>query len=107
MPVICPRSNNTISTHMLTVLSVAGVQRLLTGTRSPLAPHVLKWIMGQVEAICAAGASAATSSAAAAASSSSSNGMGAPTLTTTGLIMPSPEDAHIVVPNANDDDDDE
>ena len=51
MPVLCPRSNGTLSTHSLTVLSVDGVKRLLTASRSPLAPHLLKWMLGQVELI--------------------------------------------------------
>jgi len=55
MPVLCPRSNGTVSTHILTVLSIKGVKRLLTSSRSSRAPHVLKWIMGQVEHICGAG----------------------------------------------------
>jgi len=56
MPVLCPRSNGTVSTHILTVLSIKGVKRLLTSSRSSRAPHVLKWIMGQVEHICGSGA---------------------------------------------------
>jgi len=52
MPVLCPRSNGTVSTHILTVLSVKGVKRLLNSSRSSRAPHVLKWILNQVENIC-------------------------------------------------------
>jgi hypothetical protein len=105
MSVVCPRSNNTISTHMLTVLSVAGVQRLLTSTRSPLAPHVLKWIMSQVDSICSLGGIPSTSQ------SSSTGGAGgndnhlAPTLGPNGFIMPSPGDAPVAVDDVDDDDD--
>ena len=51
MPVLCPRSNGTLSTHSLTVLTIDGIKRLLTASRSPLAPHLLKWLLGQVEVI--------------------------------------------------------
>ena len=53
MSVVCPRSNGTVSTHILTALTVKGVKRLLTTSRSPLAAHVLKWILKQVEVITA------------------------------------------------------
>ena len=53
MPVLCVRSNGTVSTHILTVLTVEGVQRLLGASRSMLAPQVLAWILQQVELICA------------------------------------------------------
>ena len=53
MSVVCPRSNGTVSTHILTALTVKGVKRLLTTSRSPLASHVLKWIMKQVDVIMA------------------------------------------------------
>jgi hypothetical protein len=52
MHVVCPRSNGTVSTHVLTALTVAGVKRLLTTSRSPLAPLVLQWINKQIEMIC-------------------------------------------------------
>ena len=52
MPVQCQRSNGTVSTHILTVLTLDGVQRLLSSSRSALAPHVLQWITQQVDAIC-------------------------------------------------------
>ena len=51
MSVVCPRSNGTVSTHILTALTLKGVKRLLTTSRSPLAQHVLKWILKQVDAI--------------------------------------------------------
>ena len=51
MSVVCPRSNGTVSTHILTALTVKGVRRLLTTSRSPLAAPVLKWIMKQVDCI--------------------------------------------------------
>ena len=51
MSVVCPRSNGTVSTHILTALTVKGVRRLLSTSRSPLAGHVLKWIMKQVDAL--------------------------------------------------------
>lgn len=53
MSVVCPRSNGTVSTHILTALTVKGVRRLLTTSRSPLASHVLKWILKQVDVIMA------------------------------------------------------
>ena len=40
-----------LSTHSLTVLTIDGIKRLLTASRSPLAPHLLKWLLGQVEVI--------------------------------------------------------
>ena len=52
MPVLCVRSNGTVSTHILTVLTVEGVQRLLGTSRSVLAPQVLTWILQQVEVVC-------------------------------------------------------
>jgi len=52
MPVLCVRGNGTVSTHILTVLTVEGVHRLLSASRSPLAPQVLRWITQQVEDIC-------------------------------------------------------
>ena len=52
MPVLCVRSNGTVSTHILTVLTVEGVQRLLGASRSVLAPQVLSWILQQVEVVC-------------------------------------------------------
>jgi len=52
MPVLCPRSNGTVSTHILTVLTVSGVKHVLHSSRSPLAPQVLKWLLEQVDAIC-------------------------------------------------------
>ena len=52
MPVLCVRSNGTVSTHILTVLTVEGVQRLLSASRSMLAPQVLTWILQQVDMIC-------------------------------------------------------
>ena len=52
MPVLCVRSNGTVSTHILTVLTVEGVQRLLGASRSMLAPQVLTWILQQVDTIC-------------------------------------------------------
>lgn len=51
MSVVCPRSNGTVSTHILTALTVKGVKRLLSTSRSPLAPHVLKWIQKQIDTI--------------------------------------------------------
>ena len=42
MAVLCPRSNGSVSTHILTVLSLAGMYRLLNASRSPLAPVVMK-----------------------------------------------------------------
>ena len=42
MAVLCPRSNGSVSTHILTVLSMAGMYRLLNASRSPLAPVIMK-----------------------------------------------------------------
>ena len=72
LPVLCPRSNGTSSTHVLTALSVAGLRRLLKGSKSPLAGEVLKFLLGHVKAMTAslakagAGASAGTGGAVAA-----------------------------------------
>ena len=52
MPVLCVRGNGTVSTHILTVLTVDGVRRLLSASRSPLAPQVLQWLTKQVEDLC-------------------------------------------------------
>ena len=42
MAVLCPRSNDSVSTHILTVVSMAGMYRLLNASRSPLAPVIMK-----------------------------------------------------------------
>ena len=42
MAVLCPRSNGSVSTHILTVLSMAGMYRLLNASRSPLSPVIMK-----------------------------------------------------------------
>lgn len=52
MPVLCVRGNGTVSTHILTVLTVDGVRRLLSASRSPLAPQVLEWLDKTVDEIC-------------------------------------------------------
>ena len=49
LPVLCPRSNGTSSTHVLTALSIDGVKRLLRNSKSPLALHVLKFLMGHIQ----------------------------------------------------------
>lgn len=51
MPVLCKRSNKIDSTHVLIVLTLDGVKRLLTSSRSALAPIVLDWIMKQIDAL--------------------------------------------------------
>jgi len=51
MPVLCPRANGTSSTHVLTVLSIDGMKRLLTSAKSPLATHVLKFLLGHLKSL--------------------------------------------------------
>ena len=48
MPVICPRSDGTVSTHVLTVLSVSGVKRLLDGSRSGVVDSIRGWFFHQL-----------------------------------------------------------
>ena len=52
MPVLCQRSNGTVSTHILTVLSIRGVHKLLSSSRSELAPSVSQWVHQQFEQLC-------------------------------------------------------
>lgn len=52
MPVVCPRQNGSFSTHVLSVLTIKGVKHLLGSSRSALAPHVLRWLLAQVDHIC-------------------------------------------------------
>ena len=49
--VVCPRSNNTQSTHILTVLTMAGVRRLLHSSRSTIALPLLAWLQDKVDHI--------------------------------------------------------
>ena len=49
--VICPRSNQTQSTHILTVLTMDGVTRLLQSSRAAIALPFLAWINAQVQDI--------------------------------------------------------
>ena len=51
--VVCPRSNNTQSTHILTVLTMAGVKRLLHSSRSTIALPLLAWLQEKVNHIVA------------------------------------------------------
>ena len=51
MSVLCPRSNGSVSTHILTVLAMNGMYRLLNQSRSPLAPEIMKCIYSTVDAI--------------------------------------------------------
>ena len=51
MAVLCPRSNGSVSTHILTVLSIAGMYRLLNSSRSPLAPVIMKVLYEVVNAL--------------------------------------------------------
>jgi hypothetical protein len=53
--VICPRSNQTQSTHILTVLTMDGVRRLLQSSRAAIALPFLAWINAQVHDIIQAG----------------------------------------------------
>ena len=48
MAVICPRSDGTVSTHVLTVLSVGGVKRLLDGSRSGVVDNIRQWFFHQL-----------------------------------------------------------
>ena len=48
MAVICPRSDGTVSTHVLTVLSISGVRRLLAGSRSRVVGKVRGWMYHQL-----------------------------------------------------------
>jgi prophage antirepressor-like protein len=49
MPILCPRSNGTVSTHVLTVLSLSGVKRLLQASRAAIALPILKWILDKIQ----------------------------------------------------------
>ena len=51
MAVLCPRYNSSVSTHVLTVLSIAGVDRLLNTSRSPMAPAILKMLHRQINTV--------------------------------------------------------
>ena len=51
--VVCPRSNNTQSTHILTVLTMAGVKRLLHSSRATIALPLLAWLQDKVDQIVA------------------------------------------------------
>ena len=48
MAVICPRSDGTVSTHVLTVLSVGGVKRLLDSSRSGVVDNIRQWFFHQL-----------------------------------------------------------
>jgi len=53
MPVLCQRSSGSGCTQVLTVLTMAGVQRLMTSSRQPIAHSVLQWLserVGEVQA---------------------------------------------------------
>ena len=63
MPVMCQRSSGSGCTQVLTVLTVAGVQRLMSASRQPVAKSVLQWIMekiGEIQREKNAGASLST-----------------------------------------------
>ena len=51
MPVMCQRSSGSGCTQVLTVLTVAGVQRLMNASRQPIAKSVLQWIMEKIAEI--------------------------------------------------------
>ena len=51
MPVMCQRSSGSGCTQVLTVLTVAGVQRLMNASRQPIAKSVLQWIMEKITEI--------------------------------------------------------
>ena len=53
--VVCPRSNQTQSTHILTVLTMDGVRRLLQSSRAAIALPFLVWIHAQVADILSQG----------------------------------------------------
>ena len=48
MAVMCPRSDGTVSTHLLTVLSVGGVKRLLEASRSGVVDNIRQWYIDQL-----------------------------------------------------------
>ena len=48
MAVICPRSDGTVSTHVLTVLSVSGLRRLLASSRSRVVTETRGWMYHQL-----------------------------------------------------------
>ena len=48
MPVLCQRSSGSGCTQVLTVLTMAGVQRLMTSSRQPIARSVLQWLSERV-----------------------------------------------------------
>ena len=53
MPVLCQRSSGSGCTQVLTVLTMAGVQRLMTSSRQPIARSVLQWLserVGEIQA---------------------------------------------------------
>jgi hypothetical protein len=54
MNVLCLRSNGTPSTHALTVLTVAGVRKLLAKSRHPQALQVFTWLIGELSRVCGA-----------------------------------------------------
>lgn len=51
MPVQCPRKNGTFSTHVLTVLTLLGVERLFSRRRSKSVQHVRTWLDEQIQEI--------------------------------------------------------
>ena len=51
MPVLCQRSSGSGCTQVLTVLTMAGVQRLMTSSRQPIARSVLQWLSERVTEI--------------------------------------------------------
>lgn len=56
MRVLCPRANGCVSTHMLLVLTLAGVERLCRSSRFPRTQEVLAWFNHEVSVILAEGA---------------------------------------------------
>jgi prophage antirepressor-like protein len=52
MPVLCCRTNGVYSTHVLTVLTVRGVDRLLRTSQARRAQNVHEWIMNHLQSIC-------------------------------------------------------
>jgi len=52
MPVLCCRSNGVLSTHVLTVLTLRGAERLLLSSQSRRAQYVHEWIMGHLQSLC-------------------------------------------------------
>jgi len=51
MDVNCPRTPTSSSTHLLSVLTMKGVEKLLTYSRSPDAPGIFNWLISILDPI--------------------------------------------------------